>query len=173
MIPPNIQVKGTSLHVFTMQGVLNDHPGSFEELELVVSLDGAAPIRRGEITVAPGQLLDMGLSSPVGRWTGTPVVLLAQLFPIGAPTATIAGFPEIQINPTQEAFDPSYGPVISLYPAVLSQPFGFTLLPPGGINLAFNIPPGITDSAMLQGLATSPMAANGIFAATDGVVLNF
>ena len=48
-------------------------------------------------------------------------------------------------------------------------PFGPPLLPPQGFTLQFTVPAGLDGSSVLfQGAVLTSLAANGIFAVTDG-----
>ena len=171
--PATVPTAGSGLYVYTMAGVRNEHPGSFEDLRLEISVDGGTPIHRGSIALSAGQLLGIGLDSPGQTWSGSPVEIFAQAFPSGTPPSPVAGFPEIQINPIDPVFNPAYGAVLPLLPPTLGQPFGTVLLPAGGMDIAFLVPPGLGQSIMLQALALSPLAHNGFFAASDGVELRF
>ena len=93
-------------------------------------------------------------------------LLVGQFFTTGAPPIPPAGFAQVHVDPTSPffvlVFDGGNGP------------FGPQIMPPGGMTLSFHIPAGLVgNSFMFQGFASTSIAANGIFACTNGHEIRF
>lgn len=51
-------------------------------------------------------------------------------------------------------------------------PLGSSLLPPGGVAVGFQVPPALVGTTLrVQAVALSPVATNGLYAATDATDL--
>lgn len=141
-------------------------PGSGDDLELRTGIDAQPGVRPHVVQLFAGDPLLVRMVSPGGLQVGRSPVLLGQVFATGSPPASPSGFPEFHLSPTNLIF--------VLFDGNVSTPLGPALLPPGGIDLLFNIPPGLAgNSLMLQALTVTNTASNGFFAASNAKELRF
>lgn len=128
------------------------YPGSGEDLELATGVNGMASVGPGADVkyASAGNLLVARYASPGSGFAGGLGVLLGELFVTGAPP-TNGIFPELHLA---AGFALLHGPV---------------LLSAGGANWTVTVPPAVPIglSLMLQPLALSGSARNGVFAAAD------
>ena len=132
--------------------------GSADDLALATAVDG-----HGAVTTihaaAPGALMRIELTSPLGSFFGSAPLVAAEIYPAGAPPVGPLGFPEVHLSlaGAQIVFDGGSAGI-----------FGPTLLGPAPIVLTSTVPTGFGGFiGRLQGLVVTPFAANGFFAITD------
>ncbi|MCB9831509.1 MAG: VCBS repeat-containing protein [Planctomycetes bacterium] len=148
-----VNLSGNAIHVLANQIPARRYPGSDEDLELVSMIDG--------ITIPSGQAVTVGqtnsivintLISFMGTFDNDFGIIAMQQYNRGFPPFT--NYPGLYLNNF-------------VYPAqaLLQQ-----TLVPGGITVQFNIPMGLVGNHYLvQGIALSPNAANGMAAFTDAL----
>ncbi len=136
-------------------------PGSGEDLFLLTGVNGAIPSTgTGAFIkpVAPMDAVTVLINSPQGAFNSAPFVLAAEPFPTGTPPGPFPGFPEIHMSLGGMRI------LIDTTGLVVPIVIGST-----GVTLTASIPPALSgQSIMLQAAAVSNMAANGIFATSDG-----
>lgn len=132
---------------------------SGDDFTQTVSLAGV--LQPGSVhTVAPGTYVTFNTLSPGGTFTGTPVVIAAEVAPTG--TAPLGLFPAICHTQT--------GPA---YLILLGNPTAVAL-PSTGLPISFAYSGGLTGlSATIQSVVYSASAANGAWATNDAVELRF
>lgn len=144
-------------------------PGSGEDLELFLTIDGAKLDQTPGVTIYAGQIAvtkiwDGGFIPFVGKpFVGHPMLFALQPYPSGPPMG---------LNPflLGSVMDPNL-PGISLF-GFGGGPLGPMILAPSGMDVAFQIPPGLEGTTVrLQGYVISPNAANGVWAGTNGIDL--
>ena len=140
--------------------------GTGEDLELRTGIDSLTATIPHIVPVHAGDTLLVSISSPNGAFVGVPPFLAGQLFTPGSPPATLPTLPTILLDLTS--------PMLVLFSGFDSTPLGPILLPPGGMSFQFAIPTGLTgQSLMLQNVAVTPTAANGVFASSNGKEIRF
>ncbi|MCA9320751.1 MAG: VCBS repeat-containing protein [Planctomycetes bacterium] len=138
------------------------YPGSNEDFVLRTGVNGPATATADIKTMTAGNNIVVEVDSPNGSYDFTIPVLIGQFIPTGfVPGGTVAGFPEIQFNPSFAfiIYDGSTQPI-----------FGGGLLPPAGLSFAFQAIPGFAgNSVFLQALSIAPSAQTGnqFFTASD------
>lgn len=129
-------------------------PGSNEDLAVSAEINGVGTPLSVASALAPGDVFGFGYATPGSTYTGDAGLLLAQGFPAGSPPAFI-GFPELWVDTNGILLDT-------------------ILLSPTPALLAGTTPPGLTGLVLrLQMIVLDNAAANGIFAASDGVDMRF
>ncbi len=141
-------------------------PGSGDDLELRSGVDALPSLRPHVVDLQTSDPLLLRIFSPQGQQVGRPPVLLGQLFATGSPPTSPTGFPEFHLSPFQ--------PLFVLFDGNVATPIGPILLPSGGLDLLFSIPPGLAgNSLMIQALTVTNTANNGFFAASNAKELRF
>ncbi|MEZ6194534.1 MAG: FG-GAP-like repeat-containing protein [Planctomycetota bacterium] len=139
--------------------------GSRADLDLWTGVNSPATRHPFVKSAQAGDVVSVLLVSQ-SVYVGSVPVLAAQLHATGAPIAQPSGFPEVWVNPSPFA---AY-PVNVLFDGN-SGPLAPSILGPGGITLAYLLPPGLSGFGIrLQAfaLAPSPQTGNPIFTATNG-----
>ena len=109
-------------------------------------------------TALAGDVLQVEIESPAATFTGSPYLVLVELFATGFPPPS--PLPGVNVSLT--------GFVILMDGATPVGPGLQPQLPPFGITNSFLVPAGLSStSLMIQGFALSPLATNGVFAAAD------
>ncbi len=145
----------------------NPYPGSGEDILLETGVNGvpdSTPVK----TAMPGDSIQVAVSSPGGALSNTPPVLIGQLYPTGtAGPASPMGFPEVHVDPAQ---------ALLILDGTAPTPFGSIVLPPAGsaLTLTFAYPGGLNGfTARVQAFAVTPTAANGFFAASAALEIEY
>ena len=110
-----------------------------------------------------GDILTWELDSPNGTFYGLAPFLIGEIYTDGSLPNPI--FPGLYISATGG---------LLLFNG-FATPFGLFTIPPGGMRVAWTIPPSVSGSLsfLIQGLMHHPSAQNGIFAATAPHVIDF
>ncbi len=114
-----------------------------------------------------GESLRIDLVSPNSSYVGTFPFIIGYLRPTAAPNATLAGYPEVHLDPSAYFF---------LFDAGQMGIFGPAILPPSGVQVTGAVPAGLSGlSMMLQGavLAPAPYLGNPAFTLTNAVEYRF
>lgn len=145
------------------------YPGTPDDYLLLAGANGALQTCSQQ-TIMPGDILDVHISSPSGGLLATPPVITGQFFATG----TTAPFIPIT-SPTEGIWvDPFANPGPFIVYDGQANPFGGLGLPPQGLGFQFLVGPGLTGvSCMLNCFTITPSAANNIFAATEGLEIQF
>ena len=142
-------------------------PGSGEDLGLVsyrnMTGGGSSPYR----LVEAGDVLTIGIVSPLGSFVGTQPLLVGNVFAANAPPLGPFPLPYIHIEiPTLIVL------VDGTAPAPL--PFAMQVIGPFGFFISYAVPQGLAGLVLrLQGAAVTSNAANGFFAITDATEIFF
>ncbi len=141
---------------------LDVHPGTTDSLDLYVTVaTGGDPLAASRAAAA-GALLRVLLKSPTGSMAGALPVLGGQLHPTGAPP--VINTPGIWLEAT----------AFIITGALPGSPFSAPGLPPAGLPVAFQVPPGLGGWTLrLQGFTSSAFAANSVFAASEALEVTF
>lgn len=156
---PNVAIILDVNYVFAGTGAF--YPGTGEDLALLTGIGTNAPTggTGNDIkTCVGGDLVTFLCTTPAGGFAQNEILLVGQLFITGNPP--VGAFPGLSIN--------TFGGFIMLGGA--ATPFGPLVLPIGGFQATFLVPPflgGSNVSGIFQYLALSTFATNGFFAATD------
>ncbi|MEZ6196772.1 MAG: hypothetical protein R3F20_13770 [Planctomycetota bacterium] len=150
----------------TLFGANVPYPGSGEDLVQGSGVndepDGIS-VKYAEVASPTPQLLTYCLETPEGSFGGMAPVIIAQLASTTSLPPPIPGFPEVRMN----IFDPTFTVLLDGNPANCA--FCPSLPIDGRLELAYAIPmitvPDV--SILIQGLALSVNADNGIFAASN------
>ena len=146
--------------ISTSDIVIRTYPGSQEDFELATGVNSAPSAFPDVKPINTGDALSVTFGSPNSTYNGTIPALFATVFPTGVPHASIMGFPEVHIDPTNFilVFDGGggLGPVIPL--------------PPSGLAFSATLVPGLSGSSIqLQALAIAPSTFTGhAITVTDG-----
>ncbi len=134
-------------------------PGTGEDLDLYVRVNGAGDPLASTIAAPAESLVTVRLDSVGGTFSGLWPLILAQVRTTGAPVAPNPGFDDIRIF--------LGAPFVFVHGTTAASPFPTPGLPPDGIDLAFQIPPGLSGMTVrLQGFVATPSSANGLYAAS-------
>ena len=151
---------------FTTPPTTPTYPGTNEDVRLSTGVNGALPtagLGRDVKTAQPGQLLEFKVTSPNNTYTLKWYYLLGSIFATGAPPVPQLPFLDIWVD-------------INTY-FIMSgalTPMGAPLIGPSGTSTFFVTPLGLTGvSVMTQAICISPIAGNGIFAASDAHEIQF
>lgn len=138
------------------------YPGSGADLSLAVGINGSGTLFPLVHAATGGDYIQVHFWSPVGTYNFTPPLLVAQLFPTGAPYLGPAAYPEVHIG---EGVAPPNTAVV-LYDGSF---LGFTsALSPGGFQTTAIVPlPLPATSVMIQGFVLSANPGNQLFTSTD------
>lgn len=141
-------------------------PGSGEDLRLLSGIGGASP------TTGPGQdvkvavggsLMELKVASPNGAFSNSPYYLIGSLAATGTPPAPALPFTDIWVDLN------SYFILVGSF-----SPIGAPVVGPNGSSSYWLAPAGFPSiSLVVQALAISPSAANGLYAATDAHEIQF
>lgn len=132
-------------------------PGSADDLDLYSWLNGAGDPLGSQKVAAQGDLISLRFTSPGGALTGAVPWILAQLFSSGSAPIGIPGLP-VYVDVFSS---------VTLYGGLPVVPFSIPGLPPAGVDLYYQIPPGLGGFTLrVQAAAISPAAGNGLFAVT-------
>lgn len=138
-------------------GVLPLRPGTDDDLVLSTGVDGPATTGAGRDLkdAPPGSLLTFQIETPAGRFSSSPVALVATLAPDGS-FPTWPGLPMLHVDPAASPLLLDLGP-----------------LPSSGFALSVAAPgPGLAGlTVIVQAIAVGTAAANGSFAASDAHAL--
>jgi hypothetical protein len=140
------------------------YPGTGEDYTLFSAIN-ANPLTTGIgnslKTAVAGDLLTLKMVSSGGTFDNKELVLVAEGF--------VTGFPPFP--PAAANIHVSFAGLVLLLGGV-PGPLGPPLLPSGGTTLSFTVPPGLTGGSVLfQSVVitySAPLAANGLYASTDG-----
>lgn len=139
-------------------------PGTGEDLGVFVWASGGGDPEASMIAPAAGQIVRVGLASPGGSFTGTPALLLAQVFSSVSPPAPVPGHPALHIDVA--------APFGTLFGSLAPAPFPAPGLPSSGIFFETQAPAGLAGTSVrLQGFAFSSLAGNTLYAATSARVV--
>ena len=136
------------------------YPGTTEDFIMETGISGGTSTGPGNDikTALAGDSLNILAESPAGTFNGAPFLILAELFPTGAPPVGV--LPTLHLSLS--------GFFILVDGAVAVGPGLVPGLPAAGSSSSFLLPPGLTGSSLLlQSLALSPTAANTLFAISD------
>lgn len=137
-------------------------PGTNEDLALFGWIDDSGDSQSQVLAPSPGQLATFLFKSPAGAFAGTYPLLAAQLFPDAMPPLA-PPIPGLWLDAN----------AVILYGGIPTAPF-YLGLPPGGFSGAWSVPPGLQGLRVrMQGFASTPFAANGLFASTNALELDF
>lgn len=135
--------------------------GSGDDFTLTSKVNGEAPPSYPAKAVAAGQTARIELRSPSGTLTGSVAFIALQSISTIVRPGRLPGFPIVHV-------DPSYGPLAF----IIGTPWPSEAAPlvvssvPIGIDLP--VVPGLTGMTVrFQAFLFAPIAANGIFAASD------
>ncbi|MEZ6196771.1 MAG: integrin alpha [Planctomycetota bacterium] len=148
------------------------YPGSGEDLVQGSGINEAPDgisVKFADVASATPQLLTYCLETPQGSFGGMAPVIIAQLALTSSLPPPIPAFPEVRMN----IFDPTFTVLLDGNPANCA--FCPSLPIDGRLELAYTIPmitvPDV--SILIQGLALSGSANNGIFAASNTHEIRF
>jgi hypothetical protein len=143
--------------------VYPDLIGTGEDLELVATTNGVWTLNPHFGLLAVDDQLLVKTDSPNSTFLFAPVLLGMQAFPTGGTLVGTPGLPGVLLDGSVPGiFLTDFGP----------SPFGAALLPPGGVTLAFLVHPALVGSTVrVQSYVISPLASNGIYAASNAVDL--
>ncbi|HGY92453.1 MAG TPA: hypothetical protein ENK43_14890 [Planctomycetes bacterium] len=144
------------------------HPGTGEDFEMEARVDGNVLPCPGIAIVDASQDLSLDVFSANGTFDGFRYFVVGQFFNPAFPPPGVPSF-GLTFNPAGIPL-PFFlaDPVGS--PSLLAPP----LLPPGGTEFLFLVPPGLTgNSLMTQALVLTPTAGNGFFATSSGTEIRF
>ena len=137
--------------------------GTGEDFLLETQVAGAGDVHQTPKDALPGDAVTVRLHSPDETFVGAIPWLVLQSFPTGTLLGPDPFNPGLWVDTTAGS--------LSILRFGIG-PIGPTLLPPGGITLLYQVPPGLVGlSVRFQAIAISPAAANGIYATTDGLDL--
>lgn len=129
-------------------------PGSGEDLTVEALVNGVVTPPSVASALAPGDAFGFGYATPGSTYSGDAGLLLAQGFVAGSPPGFI-GFPELWVDTGGILLDT-------------------IILAPSPSTLAGATPPGLSGLVLrLQMIVLDNAAANGLFAASDGVDMRF
>lgn len=137
-------------------------PSTNEPLALYAWTNGTGNPHASVRPVAPGDLETFLFISPGGALNGTMPLIAAQFFPDWLPpTAPI--LPGLWLD----------AGAFIVYGGLPTTPFFFGL-PAAGVSGSWSVPPGLQGLRLrIQGFVSTPFAANGLFASTNAVELDF
>ena len=143
----------------TTAAATSPHPGTSEDFKLLTT-DHAfgAPTAASLKSVPALAPTNLVLSSHFGSFDFMPLLVLVQL--LAPAEMSVSPFPAIAVNPSG---------IIGILVGATSSPTGPVLLAPGGSVFTISPPAALVGHRLLlQGLIHTPVAANGIFASSDG-----
>lgn len=118
-------------------------PGSQNGFSIQTQVNASGTPDAMQKFLRAGDLLEVRMYSPDGSTVGFPPILGASVFAQGVGPGPHPTWPEFFLDPAS---------TLTLYNGVTGGPLGFTVLPPGGTTLAYNIPPGLEGMVIrLQG----------------------
>ncbi|MDF1799227.1 MAG: hypothetical protein P1V81_08640 [Planctomycetota bacterium] len=134
--------------------------GTDEDFVLLVQVGPSHVNQTPGLDVQAGDFVTSTMFSPNQTFTGNPMLYALQPYASGPPMGVNPTLPGSVMDTTQ--------PGVALF-GFGGGPLGPVVLPPGGQDVAFVIPPGLTGiTVRLQGYVISPLAGNGVWAGTDG-----
>ena len=145
--------------------------GSREDLELRTSIEfgwyRSWPTEFTFNAAAIGTPFSLELRSPGGTYSGALPFILGSFRPVNAAAYSLAGFPEVHLDPFSVSF---------LYEPSDASFFAGPLLGSAGVQVYGQVPPGLGGLALqIQGgvLAPAPYLGNPNFTLTNSIALRF
>ena len=151
---------------FTTPPTTPTYPGTNEDIRLGTGLNFASPtfgVGQDIKTAQAGQLIEFKVTSPNNTSTLQWYYLLGSIFATGTPPTPQLPFLDIWVD-------------LGTYFIMAGNltPLGAPLIGPNGTSNYFAAPAGLPGvSLMAQAISISPLAANGIFAASDAHEIRF
>ncbi len=140
------------------------YPGTNEDVDLLAWVDGAGDPVASTRTALPGSHLKFVMRSAGGTLTGATPIVGGAVYSAGSPPTQVPGYPSIWLM----------GSAFVLYGNLTAPPFTIPGLPTAGLTFEFLTPPGLAGLGLrLQGLVTTPLAANSAYAATGALDVTF
>lgn len=140
--------------------------GTGEDLDLYTWVNATGDPHAEVAAALAGDAVTLRLVSPGGTFIGAPPVVGGQVFTTGSPPLPNPGLPDIHID--------LFMPYTVLFGSFPVAPFPVPGLAASGVDLATQVPPGLSgNSIRLQGFVVTPTASNGFFAASRAHDIDF
>ena len=153
------RIVGAAIDVGADEFPSQQFPGSAEDLDIYVKVNGEGDPLASQALAALGDLVHVLVRTPGGTFAGTSFLLAGEVGPTGYQPYVDPFFPYVHLYPTQ---------AFILAGDTYGGPFAVPGLPPQGMNLYYQIPAGLAGyTVRLQGFAVTTLAANGIFACSN------